>query len=177
VAMVRNPGTFGLESQLEASLQSLAEVMRIIQESPKSGEIESWLARVRTAQQNLIRIEAANVRGQNRILRRFLETVNLSEISARVADLAESYRDKEEADRERLIGDVLAVASIAGLVLAYFQVEGVKWFGEAPEKRVKVYAVAGIGAAILLVLYLFSRKNIWKRICLWWVKARIRPAR
>jgi hypothetical protein len=161
VAMVRNPGAFDLESQLKESLQSLAEVMRIIEQEPKSGEIESWLARVRTAQQNLIQIEAANVRGQNRILRRFLEAVNLSEISARVADLAESYRDEEEADRERLIGDVLAVASIAGLVLAYFQVEGVKWFGDAPEKRVKVYTAAGIGVAILLGLYLFSRKNIW----------------
>lgn len=173
VAMVRNPDGSVLENELKESLQSLAEVMLIINEPPprdcpKSGEIELWLTRVRTAQQNLTRIEAANVGSGNRILRRFLEAVNLSEISARVADLAESYRDEEEADRERLIGDVLAVASIAGLVLAYFQVEGVKWFGDAPEKRVKVYATGGIGAAILLVLYLFSRKNIWKRICLLW---------
>jgi len=169
VAMVRKPGALGLESELKATLQSLAEVMLIIKQKPsKSGEIASWLARVRTAQENLIQIEAANFRGENRILRSFLEAVNLSEISARVADLAESYRDEEEADRERLIGDVLAVASIAGLVLAYFQVEGVKWFGDAPEKRVKVYTTGGIGAAILLVLYLFSRKNIWKRIRLWW---------
>jgi hypothetical protein len=169
--MVRNPDGSVLENELKKSLQSLAEVMLIINEPPrdcpKSGEIELWLTRVRTAQQNLTRIEAANIGSGNRILRRFLEAVNLSEISARVADLAESYRDEEEADRERLIGDVLAVASIAGLVLAYFQVEGVKWFGDAPEKRVKVYATGGIGAAILLVLYLFSRKNIWKRIRLW----------
>lgn len=151
-------------------LKSLASVMEAIGRVGTSEilNVKSLLDDVREAQKKLVKLESSLSGPGDRAFRRLMENFNLSGLSERIADLAEGHRDEEEADRERLIGDVLAVASIAGLVLAYFQVEGVKWFGDAPEKRVKVYATEGIGAAILLVLYLFSRKNIWKRIRLWW---------
>ena len=151
-------------------LKSLASVMEAIGRVGTSEilNVKSLLDDVREAQKKLVNLESSLSGPGDRAFRRLMENFNLSGLSERIADLAEGHRDEEEADRERLIGDVLAVASIAGLVLAYFQVEGVKWFGDAPEKRVKVYATGGIGAAILLVLYLFSRKNIWKRICLLW---------
>ena len=151
-------------------LTSLASIREVISQvgTSENSEVKSLLDDVRKAQRSLIELES-NLSGPgDRAFRRLMENFNLSGLSERIADLAEGHRDEEEADRASLIGDVLAVASIAGLVLAYFELEGVKWFGDAPEKRVKVYATGGIGAAILLVLYLFSRKNIWKRIRLCW---------
>jgi hypothetical protein len=157
--------------KLRKYLISLASIRNVIGEvGSKTPKIKSLLDDVREAQRRLIELES-NLSGPgDRAFRRLMENFNLSGLSERIADLAEGYRDEEESDRASLIGDVLAVASIAGLVLAYFQVEGVKWFGDAPEKHVKVYATGGIGAVILLVLYLFSRKNIWKRIRLLWKK-------
>jgi hypothetical protein len=177
----KNSGKPGSKEDLEAEslsklvmwLTSLASVIKAIgrvgtSDTSKISNVKSLLKDVREAQENLVKLESTLSGPGDRAFRRLMENFNLSGLSERIADLAEGHRDEDEADRERLIGDVLAVASIAGLVLAYFQVEGVKWFGDAPEKRVKVYTTGGIGAAILLVLYLFSRKNIWKRIRLWW---------
>ncbi len=150
-------------------LTSLASVLKAIGRVGTSEilNVKSLLNDVREAQENLVKLES-NLSGPgDRAFRRLMENFNLSGLSERIADLAEGYRDEEESDRASLIGDILAVASIAGLVLAYFELEGFKWFGDSPEKNGKVYATGSIGAAILLVLYLFSRKNIWKRIRLW----------
>jgi hypothetical protein len=157
--------------RLKGCLTDLTRVVKFIndpppEESASRDKIEEWLAGIRKAQKSLIQIEAANCNQHSRVLRKLLEAVNLAAISERIADLAESYRDEEEANTGRLIGDVLAFASILGLILGYFQIEGI---GLLKDKLGQGgvyafgYAFGIIGGILLWLLYRKARSGGFRK--------------
>jgi hypothetical protein len=171
VAVACRKGDIGRFAQLRRSLTDLAQVIQFIRHltleegsdrrSPDSAK--RWLDRIRQEQFRLIQIEAGNFGHGDRVLRRLLEAMNLPEISERISDLAESYRDEGEARRGDRISDVLAVASILSLVAGYFQIEGVgilrEVFAGSTVSPGYIHGVGVLGLVLLMGFYAWFRRR------------------
>jgi hypothetical protein len=162
-------------AELGKTLGQLASIVATLQVSPSRKERAQWLDTTREAQVKLLSIEASHFGPTGRVLRPLLEATNLAEVSERIAQLAESYRDDEEGDRERLLADVLAVTSVLALGLSYLQVEGMgmlKDLGLSPASQRLVTYATGV-ALLVALIYGYGRirggmgdwlKELWRKM-------------
>ena len=174
---------YGLFEGLRKDVKDLAEIMARIDwilsgnpdNKPPDDEIEKRLQYSRQLIERLVRLERQSKSIEGRILRPFLEAVGMDKIAMEIDTLDNVYRaqlqgtrdheerifdedamerDEAEKRRDKLLTNVLAVASALGLGFSWLQLDGAKiFFGAEDHPNVWSYGGALILTVLLLLIY------------------------